>query len=552
VRSDSRSTSLHGGQLIAELAPGTIIYLLDSMSAVDAMWAGGAPAVAPPLHIQSGQWLPAYTDQLRGFNVVMIPSSGFPSSSSVKDRSIFRALTRGGIPVRMTPPPGDGAFRDALTYIEHHSVADLVKWALDVPPLQLPHRNGKVLPKMLEGVFTAKELASMDIPPPQWLVPDLLPEGCVILAGRPKTGKSWLALNIALAVSLEAGVFLGRAVVGTGTVLYFALEDTKGRLQRRMDQLEPDRAKWPDRFHFLEDTRPGPEVVLAIDAWCQERTEAGDTIRLIVVDTLGRMRRSPKAHASVYHEDLEAIAPLHTLAKRWHCVVLLVDHQRKAAAEDIFDSVTGSLAKTGTVDGTWILERERGADVARLWITGRDIVETDFALSFDVQRGLWNVVAEDEALSKLTAIQRQILKAMEPSGTPMLAGSIAAVVGLNSNQMTRQLRYLERDRLITRFTSKKWILGKPEDLPDLQVLPDPDGQGRSGSHRSDTSDGSGTGAALSGTTTNQTLLDICPSCGAFWPGPSAITCTNCEFTGRCVAAPMDSLALDKPLYTTDQ
>lgn len=50
-------------------------------------------------------------------------------------------------------------------------------------------------------LISAKALGSMAFPAIKFIVPGILPEGATILAGRPKLGKSWLALDIALAVA---------------------------------------------------------------------------------------------------------------------------------------------------------------------------------------------------------------------------------------------------------------------------------------------------------------------------------------------------------------
>src|SRR5512139_3948027 len=47
--------------------------------------------------------------------------------------------------------------------------------------------------------FKIKELLTANYPPLKFVVPGLIPVGLTILAGRPKEGKSWLALQIALA-----------------------------------------------------------------------------------------------------------------------------------------------------------------------------------------------------------------------------------------------------------------------------------------------------------------------------------------------------------------
>lgn len=74
-------------------------------------------------------------------------------------------------------------------------------------------------------VFSAKELGSMVFPPIKWIVPDVLPEGATILAGRPKLGKSWMALEIALAVA-RGGYCLGDRLCPAGDTLYLAWKTT--------------------------------------------------------------------------------------------------------------------------------------------------------------------------------------------------------------------------------------------------------------------------------------------------------------------------------------
>ena len=56
------------------------------------------------------------------------------------------------------------------------------------------------------GIFTAAALQKMEFPPINWVVPGVLPEGLTILAGKPKLGKSWLALDMALAVAAGGDV----------------------------------------------------------------------------------------------------------------------------------------------------------------------------------------------------------------------------------------------------------------------------------------------------------------------------------------------------------
>src|SRR5437879_6084365 len=71
-------------------------------------------------------------------------------------------------------------------------------------------------------VCNAAELQNRSFPPMRWVVPSIVPEGATLLVSRPKLGKSWLMLD--LAVAIAAGRFtLGEIKPAQGAVLYLAL-----------------------------------------------------------------------------------------------------------------------------------------------------------------------------------------------------------------------------------------------------------------------------------------------------------------------------------------
>jgi hypothetical protein len=51
------------------------------------------------------------------------------------------------------------------------------------------------------SIFSLPELLSWELPSVRWTIPDILPEGLTLLAGKPKLGKSWLALSVALSIA---------------------------------------------------------------------------------------------------------------------------------------------------------------------------------------------------------------------------------------------------------------------------------------------------------------------------------------------------------------
>jgi hypothetical protein len=124
-----------------------------------------------------------------------------------------------------------------------------IKRARDFVGIPAPKERASVsdLPKG----FTASELIRMEIPEPKYVIPGIIPPGLTILAGKPKEGKSILALNICVDVSLGDKVF-DKIQVEQGGVLYLALEDTKRRLQNRLTDMLMGRLA-PNNLVFFTD-----------------------------------------------------------------------------------------------------------------------------------------------------------------------------------------------------------------------------------------------------------------------------------------------------------
>jgi hypothetical protein len=79
--------------------------------------------------------------------------------------------------------------------------------------------------------ISARELFAMEFGEMVWNIQDILPAGTTLAFGKPKKGKSFLVLMIAISIAANRPVF-GRRPVGC-RVLYLGLEDSKRRLQRR-------------------------------------------------------------------------------------------------------------------------------------------------------------------------------------------------------------------------------------------------------------------------------------------------------------------------------
>ena len=51
-------------------------------------------------------------------------------------------------------------------------------------------------PGRIRTSWTAADIMAMEFTPPKWAVPGVLSEGCNLLCGPPKVGKSWMSLGL--------------------------------------------------------------------------------------------------------------------------------------------------------------------------------------------------------------------------------------------------------------------------------------------------------------------------------------------------------------------
>ncbi len=274
--------------------------------------------------------------------------------------------------------------------------------------------------------FTAQELMGREIPPISWVVPGLLPEGLTIFAGKPKMGKSWLALGLALSAA-EGGKALDKFAVERGEVLYLALEDSERRLQSRLDKLLSDAP--PQSLHFETHwPRLDQGGLEHLDAWLEKH---GHT-RLVIIDTLARVRTPRKGNANIYDEDYRAGVPLKGLADKYGVAIVVIHHLRKEPADDPLDTVSGSTGLTAVADSIWVLKRPRGQADAFLFVTGRDVEDQELALSWNAESVTWTCIGDAQEHRRSEA-RATVLLAMAISGTPMSPGEVAKAIGRGRN-----------------------------------------------------------------------------------------------------------------------
>ena len=285
----------------------------------------------------------------------------------------------------------------------------------------------------------ATELLAIEFPEPRWIVPGIVPEGTTILAGKPKMGKSWLALGTSVAVA-AGGVALGTKKVERGAVLYLALEDNPRRLQSRLKKLLPGGAA-PEGLELATAwPRLGDGGLDALEAWLNTHPDA----RLVVIDTLAKFRAA-QAGKNLYKEDYEAVEPLVELAARHNVAVLIVHHLRKLGAEDPLDQVSGSMGLTGGADGALVLNRERGRADAYLYVTGRDIEEEkELALSWDSTTATWKIAGDAEEYRN-SRERQEVEECLRTLGEPAGPKEVSEALGKPYNNVKQLMWKMGND-----------------------------------------------------------------------------------------------------------
>jgi len=231
-------------------------------------------------------------------------------------------------------------------------------------------------PEKTLAVISPSELQDKPLPPIKWIAEGLIPEGLTLFCGKPKLGKSWAVLDLALAVA-DGSQFLGTECT-QGSVVYLALEDNERRLQDRLRRIRPTGDWSPNLELATSASRLNEGGLEALSNWIATTRNP----RLIVVDTLATVRPVKRSSDSDYSADYGALRDLHALASEHRLAVVMVHHVRKADADDPFDTVSGTTGITGAPDAVLILTRRNEGDGVILYGRGRDLPEFEHAVEF--------------------------------------------------------------------------------------------------------------------------------------------------------------------------
>lgn len=294
-----------------------------------------------------------------------------------------------------------------------------------------------------------------------WLVEGVFPAGGLSgVVGKPKTGKSTLARQQALAIA-RGDDFLGRKTQ-QGPVIYYALEEKESEVKK----------------HFIDMGVEGDEPIYNYSGGSTKDAieQIGAAIQefrpvLVIIDPLFRLVRVKDGND--YAQMTQAIEPILRMARDTGAHLQFVHHAPKAEREEAGDAVLGSTAIFASVDTLLFIKRhENYRTVQTVQRYGEDIPET--TLIFDREsRTITMGGGKEEA--DLNGAKEAIADYLSKQAEPVMEAAIGSDVEGRTALKRKALRALVSEKRIMRYGKggrKDPFRYALHGVPDVPAVPD--------------------------------------------------------------------------------
>jgi hypothetical protein len=281
----------------------------------------------------------------------------------------------------------------------------------------------------------AAAIYNSDYPEPAPIVDPILYPGLTILGGRPKVGKSWFSLQ--LAVALISGTKLAAYLEVKKQpcrCLYVSLEDRPRQIRSRLRRLTPEEP-FLARLDFIFEL----DALMGGGAAQLDRRLTEHPVDVVIVDSLlAAVKQAKREHVDVMQADYNIVAILREIAEKHALALVLVAHTRKAGG-DFLDLIQGTSGTTAAADAVWVLQRTPEGE-ATLSVTGREIATNIFGMKRVDDYPAWTISGEGDEVTQSEA-RRDILELLREEG-PLKPGKLAQLLRKNISNVHRLLKAL--------------------------------------------------------------------------------------------------------------
>lgn len=307
--------------------------------------------------------------------------------------------------------------------------SDRTSETMDKYSFSVPSKGGTLKERELCPISAVDFLAQDWGEEIDWVWEDYLPGGgLVMLAAKPKVGKSTLAYDLAVKVA-QGEPFLGRQTT-QGGVLILALEEHPRDVRLRLKALG---AECDNLYIHAGRLEASSAVFGSIAQFVKEHG-----INLILVDTLAMFWRIVDENAPAALT--RAVRPLLDLARETGACVLLIHHFRKSEGTE-GDDIRGTGALLASVDVALLLYRHKSEKQRRLCAIGR-YADTPPELIIALEDAEYTVIGEPSELTK-AAERDRLCVALSP--TPEGIDTLAKKAGVPVRRAYGHMKSLVTD-----------------------------------------------------------------------------------------------------------
>ena len=393
---------------------GDRVFLVEGEKDVDTLTSEdiGLYAASGPDGAGPGKWKKADQEKLRGCNVYVIPdhdqvgrdyavevcNSLLDVANEVKLLDLSKVWPEipehGDVTDMMVEfGPEDGCIR--LMDLMHFTPLWHGQSEFDQKQIQVVEDlNGQESSKKATDpeVFSVADLQNMEIPPTEFIVDGLLPVGLAVLGAPSKYGKSWMCIQLSLAVA-EGAPFMGWQT-NKADVLYMALEDSKARLKERVIAMYGQDHAWPEGFRCRLRT---DDLDNGLTEQMANHLKKYPNTKLFIIDTLAKVRGVVRSRENAYQADYKEAGKLKAFADEHGVCVLVVTHLRKMKDDgDWLDRISGSVGVVAASDTIIAMFRERREDKPTQFnFTGRD-VSGEYMVQFNDATCQWEIIGSGD------------------------------------------------------------------------------------------------------------------------------------------------------------
>lgn len=266
---------------------------------------------------------------------------------------------------------------------------------------------------------SAAELLAKPEPKIEWLIENIwVDKSRGMIAGNPGVGKTWLALDMLLAVA-TGGLCLGKYQAKKGAVLLVEEEASEFHLARRLHSMA--------RARHLKDTDLSTLFLLTrqFTKIPDDTTElfhliSGLDIHLIVFDSLRRFHNCDENSSSEMQPVLDSFARLNVMTD---ASIILIHH----------------LAKSSDLSRKPLFERLRGSSDFWAW---RDC--------------LIGVEGEEDADTAVCSFQFRDAEAQEPITIKRLVGATTGAIALSVVNLEESEEFVEKSMQMIAFMKSQY------------------------------------------------------------------------------------------------